>query len=80
MKKFKKITFVHSEDGDWVGIYIDGVLVRQNHSYDADDMLDILEIEYDSHWYDMGSAGMSHLPDKLEDLNLTGEHDGTGQS
>jgi hypothetical protein len=77
MKKFKNITFVHDNSGDWMGIYIDGVLVRENHSYDADDMLDVLEIEYNTHWIDMPD---SRLPAKLEDLNLTGDHDGTGQS
>lgn len=78
MIKFKNITFVNSEDGDWVGIYIDGVLARENHSYDADDMLDILGIDYNSHSVNMEDGG--RLPTKLEDLNLKGDHDGVGQS
>lgn len=67
MIKFKNITFVHSNDGDWVGIYIDGVLVKENHSYEADDMLDILEIEYESHWIEMDD---SRLPENLSELGL----------
>ncbi len=66
MIKFKNITLVNSDGGDWIGIYIDGVLVRENHSYEADDMLGILGIDYDEHW--IGMEDGSRLPAKLEDL------------
>lgn len=65
--KEKQITFVHDNSGDWMGIYIDGKLVRENHSYEADDMLDVLGIPYETHWIDMED---SRLPATLAEIKL----------
>jgi hypothetical protein len=66
MKK-QDIVFVNDNSGDWVGIYINGKLVRENHSYEADDMLDILDIPYTTHWVYMETA---RLPYNLSDVKL----------
>jgi hypothetical protein len=67
MSKKQKITIIQDNSGDWMGIYIDGKLVRENHSYDATDMLDVLEIEYEEHWIDMED---SRLPATLAEIAL----------
>jgi hypothetical protein len=66
MRKFNSITLVNSSEGDWIGIYIDGKLVCDNHCYDVDDVLSILGIEYEQHWVEMEDG--SRLPPRLEDL------------
>ncbi len=68
MPKMPQITFVNSEDGDWVGVYLDGKLVQQDHSLDCDDILDILKIEYKSYWVNMEDG--SRLPGDLAEVNL----------
>lgn len=62
-----------SNDDDWVGLYIDGEMVDQNHSLRDNDVLEALEergvIEYesfivDSDWlYDQG-----YLPEELSEI------------
>jgi len=42
---FPKIVFVNSEGGDWEGIYVDGKLLREDHSLAPDDVLSVLGIE-----------------------------------
>lgn len=66
-KKQKEIVFVHDNGGDWEGMYVDGVLVTENHSLDPDDVLSLLGIEYETHWIDMED---SRLPGKLSEIAL----------
>jgi hypothetical protein len=76
MSKKKKITIIQDNSGDWMGIYIDGKLEAENHSYDATDMMDILDIEYEEHWIDMED---SRLPATLAEIKLPEkEPDGEG--
>lgn len=35
--KLPKITFVHDNEGDWMGVYLDGKLAAERHSFDEDD-------------------------------------------
>lgn len=63
---FPKITFVNADTGDWEGIYVDGVLLREDHSLAPDDVLSVLGIEYTEHWVDMEDG--SRLPRSLADL------------
>jgi hypothetical protein len=54
---------------DWMGLYRDGELVGQGHSFDAQDVLELLKIEHeviipDSEWL----AKMGGLPEKLSDV------------
>jgi hypothetical protein len=64
MKK-GKITLVYDNGGDWVGIYVDGKLIAENHNFQEDDLLAHLEIECAVHWVDMPG---SRLPAKLEEI------------
>lgn len=43
---FKLIHFLTSEEGDWVGIYVDGKLIMQGHSFRARDLAEWLGREY----------------------------------
>jgi len=65
-----KITLIYDNGGDWVGIYVDGKLVAENHNFQEDDLLSHLEIEYDVHWVDMPG---SRLPADLEEILATKE-------
>jgi hypothetical protein len=42
----EKITFVHTADYDWMGMYIDGKLAAEGHNLDYKVMLDALGIDH----------------------------------
>jgi hypothetical protein len=42
----KDIVIAKSGDGDWAGIYVDGVLYKEDHSLTPYDVLNILGISY----------------------------------
>jgi hypothetical protein len=65
-KKEREIVFVHGDSGDWEGIYVDGKLLREDHSLDPDDVLSVLGIAYETHWIDMEDG--SRLPKDLSEL------------
>lgn len=65
-KKEREIVFVHGDDGDWEGIYVDGKLLREDHSLEPDDVLSVLGIDYEVHWIDMEDG--SRLPKDLGEL------------
>lgn len=37
-----KFTIVRSDEGDWEGLYVDGVLVTEGHEVTATDVIDYL--------------------------------------
>ena len=39
-----EVVFVSSESGDWEGVYVNGILMREDHSLDTSDILSILDI------------------------------------
>lgn len=63
---------IHSVD-DWVAVYIDGNLKYSDHSIRGRDMLDILDIQYNSYFHEgdaieqYAMAGMG-FPNTLEEL------------
>lgn len=59
----KKIDIIKSDD--WTALYLDGVLVYENHSLSAVDLLEYLGVDYTSEWLEYPDAG---LPKNLEDL------------
>lgn len=40
------IKLVHSEEGDWTGLYRDGELLVQDHRLTVEDVLEALEINF----------------------------------
>ena len=62
-----------SNDDDWVGYYIDGLMTDQNHSVSADEILETLSgmgvLEYESYIADadwMYSQG--YLPEEFSEI------------
>jgi hypothetical protein len=48
------ISLLHSGGGDWVGLYIDGILIEEDHNLSEDQILDILApifgFSFESFW------------------------------
>jgi len=38
----KRVSFLRSGSGDWIGMYIDGKLVREGHSISEEEMVELL--------------------------------------
>lgn len=63
----RKITIVDADD--WVGIYIDGKLVTEDHSFNERQTMDALDIEYDRVYADSEwLAEVGNLPDLLSEV------------
>lgn len=69
----------HADADDWEGLYIDGVLVSQGHSFRLYDVMEmIIErgghveeydcVTIDGDAYDEWLAVVGHLPEKLSEL------------
>lgn len=65
----KKITKVfESYYGDWVGYYLDGVLIHEGHSMNEHEFFPALGFEYEAIDREIGEDAIG-FPNKLEDLN-----------
>jgi hypothetical protein len=61
-----KVALVHSTDGDWIGLYIDGKLVMEDHSLQESEVLEAVGIPVEKElWVELPTG---HCPDKLEDV------------
>lgn len=72
--KPSRIVFASSEDGDWIGLYIDGVLVDEGHSIPAERAVDYVLGALGHDVSDGRSCGAwlsddGHLPRTLEALD-----------
>lgn len=65
-KKTPKVTIV-SDGDDWEGLYIDGVLVFENHTVGAQDVLRALGIECD--WVECDREWIDNRGSLPDDLN-----------
>lgn len=71
-KKKTPMIVVQDHDAGWEGIYIDNVLVREDHSINLETVLKTAKgREIKLYAVDMGENG--HLPDRLEDVKITKE-------
>jgi hypothetical protein len=61
-----RITIVDGDSGDWVGIYKDGKLLDQGHSFEPGEVLDLLGIPYNEVRVPIPRGG--HLPDDQDEL------------
>ncbi len=62
-----KISIVYGDD--WVGLYIDGKLAYDNHQINAEDLLDVLKIDYESFSCDLEwLEERGCLPDDLDEV------------
>lgn len=65
------VTLVRDEGGDWIGLYVDGVLKAEGHSLNEHEVLLSVGVQHDTVWRDMSRG--DRLPYKLSDL---GDQDG----
>lgn len=61
---------IRSDQGDWIGLYRDGKLLREGHSIPEDEVLDALGIEYgytvwDEEFNEHGGRCPDDLPEGL---------------
>ena len=63
------ITVVNSDN--WVGIYMDGKLLSQGHSFSESEVLGIVGLDVESVWVDPTSC-LSSFPDDLDNLEDEG--------
>jgi hypothetical protein len=68
-KPTSNIVIVHDNSGDWVGIYVDGKLVREGHSIQEEDVLDAIGIPNKSVWVDMEDSRLPENLDEIKDIN-----------
>ena len=47
-----KIRLLHSGSGDWIGLYVDGKLLMENHSLDESEVITALmpEVDFKDVW------------------------------
>lgn len=57
MRLIRDIHFMDSDEGDWVGVYIDDELVYEAHHLAPDVLLDLLEIPYTCEERDLSIVG-----------------------
>jgi len=68
LRKLNSITFVHLDD--WVGVYVDGKCVYQNHSIRPEELLNLIEVPNKSCWIEDYDENLGELPENLDDLKL----------
>ncbi len=67
-KKTMKVTIVYCDD--WIAIYKDGKLKAQNHSLSPREVLEALEIPFESEIADEFAAEVGHLPNNLSEVRF----------
>lgn len=65
MNLIEKIHIVRSEEGDWEGLYINGILMCEGHSLSIYDIFKALFVKYDTITIPLEG----HLPNELRKLN-----------
>lgn len=62
------ITLISSDDGDWEGIYVDGVLQAEGHSLSPSQVFEALGLGLDKQEINFEELGITSCPYKLEEL------------
>lgn len=68
----KNITVVGCPDGDWEGLYVDGRLVFEGHSIQWRQMLEALDVDYNSFDCDQQWLFDNGLPKELDKVKAEG--------
>lgn len=63
------VLVVNSDDGDWVGIYLNGRLAYEGHTISPERLLELLSVQHESHEI----LVEDRLPEKFEDLFVAEE-------
>lgn len=63
------ITLVFNDEGDWMGVYKQGVLVYEGHSIEPTYLLDTIGVPYSTiNGLNMAALNISRLPHGLQEL------------
>ena len=64
------VTIVNSEDGDWQGIYVNGILKAQSHSLSTRDILNALDVDHTIAFFNESSMEKmgNSFPQKESDI------------
>jgi hypothetical protein len=57
-----KVNLLHSEDHDWVGIYVDDKLVEEGHSFTPEMVLEAIGVKHQSLDIDFEAADWGSCP------------------
>ncbi len=62
------IDLVHAESGDWVGLYIEGLLAHEGHSIEPSHLLRLLKLEYSTR-HDWDGDTYGQLPQRYSEVH-----------
>jgi hypothetical protein len=60
----RSVVLVHHEYGDWIGVYVDGVLKGQGHSFSPSMLLDLIGVDHERR----EELFEGSLPEQLADI------------
>lgn len=60
-------TLVQNDQGDWIGLYKDGLLIASGHSFSPSALLRMVGIRHDMIW-DVTTEDGSDFPNTLDEL------------
>jgi len=64
-----KLDIVRNDD--WCGIYVDEILITENHTIELEDLLTLLKIPFQSKWVDTGWLfDRGNLPTHLSEVEF----------
>jgi hypothetical protein len=65
-------TLIQDDEGDWIGLYKDGRLVQEGHSFEPSRLLQLVGVRHDMIW-DVDLSEEGSLPQTLEEaIHLPG--------
>ena len=56
------VKLLFADEGDWVGLYVDGKLVDQGHTLSANQILDAVKIEHEEVGMEFAANGWRSCP------------------
>lgn len=69
VSKKKEIVIAHADD--WVGIYVNGILVAEGHCFNEEELLNHVGVKSESKWVDdawITETERGRLPKHLDDV------------
>lgn len=63
-----KIALVHSEQGDWIEVYVDGKSVYGGHSVRPEELLELANVSYESCEVSDDWCEINGFPEQFDDI------------
>jgi len=61
-------TLVQNDQGDWIGLYKDGKLIAEGHSFQESQLLNLVGVTHDLIWDVEVPENMGGFPDTLDEV------------